>query len=155
MFRNWKRNELLLTLWSKVLWSDVKMSSYKPYWKKKKKSALPDRWELYIPYGKPIPKSRFIGKPVIDLRFMAFEIAAFRSICNYGHFSNSIPPCVLSTKQNKIRMSCAEKPLHPLTTTTSTSLSINHFNSQHAFHAKITTQKLPKLQKKNPKKQSL
>ena len=34
------------------------------YWKdrKKKKSAVPDRWQDYVPYGRPIPNSRFIGE---------------------------------------------------------------------------------------------
>ena len=50
---------------TRIFCSAPKMSSAPgyPWWdkKKKKKSAVPDRWEKYVPYGKPIPNSRFIG----------------------------------------------------------------------------------------------
>jgi len=50
---------------SRISSSASKMSSGHgyPWWekRKKKKSAVPDRWENYVPYGKPIPNSRFIA----------------------------------------------------------------------------------------------
>ena len=82
------KNGLILTL-SAVNLLEKRMSSYVPHWKKdgykkKKKSALPDRWEAYIPYGKPVPNSRFIGKKTVEALVSSREFVNFPLISDFS-----------------------------------------------------------------------